>query len=68
MVIASRIYIIILSCVDCPAVPCFSKLSDKGKIFRKKKVIEQKFVLIFSTNFVRNISHSKKNSAGYYNK
>jgi len=34
-----------------------------------KKIIEQKVhVLIFSTNFVRNISHSKKNLARYDHK
>jgi hypothetical protein len=33
-----------------------------GTIFRKKKVIENKmFVSIFSTAFICNISHSKKN-------
>ena len=39
-------------------------------IFKKKKnVIERKMcVLIFSTTFVWNISHSKKNSARYYQK
>jgi len=34
---------------------------------KKKKVIEM-CVLIFSTTFVWNTSHSKKNSASYYHK
>ena len=60
MLIASFVYIIILPCVHCLTVPYFSKLSDKRHDFQKKKVIEQKFVLIFSTTFVPNISHIKR--------
>jgi len=38
-----------------------------GMIFEKRKVIESKVcVLIFSTRFVLNISHSKKKRARYY--
>jgi hypothetical protein len=52
--------------VICPSVPCFSLLSDKWNDFRKiiKNTVieEQKCVLIFSTNFVWNISNSSKNS------
>jgi hypothetical protein len=41
----------------------------KGTIFGKKKVIGREMcVLIFSTNFVWNISHSKKNWARYNKK
>ena len=45
-------------------------LSHKRHDFRKKKkVIEHKmYVLIFSSAFVRNISHSVKNSATHYHK
>jgi hypothetical protein len=40
-----------------------------GAIFKKKKVIEHKMrVLIFSTSFVPNISHSETNSASYCHK
>ena len=55
--------------VVCLALPYFSPLSHKRNNFRKKKVIEHKMcVLIFSTTFVRNIPHSKKNSGRYYHK
>ena len=53
----------------CPAVENFSTLSHKRHDFRKKK--KKKFieyfmpVLIFSTIFVWNISHSKKKWARY---
>ena len=52
----------ILSSAASPAIPYFSTLSHKRHDFRKKKIIECKaYVLIFSTTFVRNIFHSKKN-------
>jgi len=45
-----------------PLYNIFSTLSHKRHDFRKKKVIKCKmFVLIFSTKFIGNISHSKKN-------
>ena len=52
----------ILPSVACPALQYFSTLSHKRHDFRKeKKVTEHKMcVLIFSTMFVGNISHSKK--------
>jgi len=54
--------------VACPAVPCFSTLSPKRGDFRKTFTEHKMCVLIFSTTFVWNISHSKKNSARYYHK
>jgi hypothetical protein len=50
-----------------PALKYFSTLSHKRHDFRKKKInTEHKIcVLIFSTIFVWNISHSKKNWARY---
>jgi hypothetical protein len=36
--------------------------------FSEKNVTEYKTCLIFSTTFIRNISHSKKNSARYCHK
>jgi hypothetical protein len=49
----------ILSSVACPAVQYFSTLSRKRHGIRKKKILNIKCVLIFSTNFVWNTSHSK---------
>jgi hypothetical protein len=46
----------------------FSTLSHKRHVFRKKVIEHKMYVLIFSTNFVWNISHSKKNSVRYYHK
>jgi hypothetical protein len=61
---AKRMRRIILSSVACLALPYFSTLSHKRHDFRKKKVVEHKMcVLILSTAFVCNISHSKTNSA-----
>jgi len=45
--------------VACPARQYFSTLSRKRHIFERKS-LTVKCVLIFSTSFVRNISHSKK--------
>jgi len=62
----------ILSSAVCLAQPypssSFSTLCHKGKDFRKKKkkkLLNTKFVSNFSTNFVRNISYSKKNLVRY---
>jgi len=57
---AMRMRPIILA-VACPAVQYFSKLSHKPKDFRKKNIEHKICVLIFSTTFVRKISHSKNN-------
>jgi hypothetical protein len=58
----------VLSPVACPTPKYFSALSHKRQDFLKKKINEhKKRVLISSTTFVWNISHCKKNSAGYYN-
>ena len=51
-----------LSSVACPDLPDFSTLSKKRNLFRKKKVLHIKCVLIFSKTFFCNISHCKKNS------
>ena len=40
----------------------------EGKIFRKTLLKHRMWVLSFSKSFVKNISHSKKNSATYYHK
>ena len=53
--------------VACPHLQNFSTLSHKWDNLKKKKVTEHKMcVLIFSTTFVWNISHSKKNWARYH--
>jgi hypothetical protein len=60
---------IILSSVAWQGPPYFFTLFHKRHDFRGKKVIEHKLcVLIFSTNFLSNISHFKNNSARYYHK
>ena len=53
------------SSVVCPALQYFSTLSNKRHDFRMKVTEYEMCVLIFSTSFVRNISHSEKNSARY---
>jgi len=59
---AKRICCKIVSSVTCVTVPYFSHYLINGKIFRKT-LPNIKCVMIFSTTSVRNISHSKKNSA-----
>jgi hypothetical protein len=46
----------------------FSTLSHKRHDFRKIFTEHKMCVLIFSTNFIWNISHSKKNQGRYYHK
>jgi hypothetical protein len=56
----------VLSSVACPALQCFSTLYRKGNDFRKKKLLNTKFVfLVFYTILVWNISHSEKNWVRY---
>jgi hypothetical protein len=55
----------ILSFVACLALQNFSILSQNRHDFRKEKPLNTKRVLIFSTTFIWNISHSKKNWARY---
>jgi hypothetical protein len=59
---------IILPSVACIAVPYFPTLSYKRHDLRKTFIEHKMFVLIFGTTFVRNISHSEKNSVRYYHK
>ena len=55
----------ILSSLACPALQYFSTLSHKRHDFRKKVTERKMCVLIFSTTFVRHISHSKMKWARY---
>ena len=64
----NRMRPIILSSVASLAPPYFSRLSRKGQDFREKNIKHKMCVLIFSTNFTRNISYPKKNSARECNK
>ena len=57
---AKRSLRIILPSVACPALQYFPTLSHKRQDFRKKVIEHKMCVLIFSTTFVVNISHSKK--------
>jgi len=52
-----------LSSVACLAVPYFSTLCHKRQDFHGKKYWTKMCLLIFSTIFVQNVSHSKKNWA-----
>jgi hypothetical protein len=65
---AKRMRRIILSSVTCLAVPYFSSLSHKRHDFLKKVIEYKMCVLILSTTFVWDISHSEENSARYYRK
>jgi len=55
-----------LSSGACLALLHFSTLSQKRHAFRKTVTGHKVCVLIFSTNFIQNISHSKKNSLRYF--
>jgi hypothetical protein len=65
---AKRMRRIVLSCVASLALLYFSTLSHKWHDFRKKVTDHKTCVLIFSTTFVWNISHSKNSSERYYHK
>jgi len=57
---AKRMHCTIFSSVACPALAHFSTLSHKRHNFQENVTENKMFVLIFSTTFVWNISHSKK--------
>ena len=66
---AKRVRHITLSSMDCPAIPYFSTSFHKRHDFRRKKATEHKMcVFELLHEFVRNISHSKKDSARYFHK
>ena len=60
---AKRMRRIILSSAARPALPYFSTLSPKRHDLPKKVTEYKLCVVIFSTTFASNISHSKQNSA-----
>jgi hypothetical protein len=64
----SRLTRIMFSSVTCLAWTYISTLSHSRHDFREKVIEHREFVLIFSTTFVWNISHSKKNWVRYYQK
>jgi len=51
-----------------PLYDIFTHNLINDKIFCKKKIEHRMYVFIFSTTFVWNISHSKKNSVRYDHK
>jgi hypothetical protein len=53
---AVRLRPALLSCLSYPAVPVFTHYLVNGTIFGIK-LLNMKYVLIFYTNFVRNVSH-----------
>jgi hypothetical protein len=57
---------IILPFVACLVLSHFPTLFHKRYDFLTQKLLNVNYVLIFSTTFVLNISHSEKNSAKYY--
>jgi hypothetical protein len=63
---AKRMCRITLPFVACPGVPYFSTRSDKRHDFRRKVTEHKMCVVIFSTNFLCNISRSNKNYARYH--
>jgi len=46
----------------------FFHITSKTVRLKKKELLNLKHILVFSTTFVRNISHSKKTWARYYQK
>jgi hypothetical protein len=65
---ATRMRHILTSFVAPLAPQYFSALSHKQRDFREKVMGNKTCVLIFFTNFVQNISHSKKNLTRYCHK
>jgi hypothetical protein len=65
---AVRMHRITLSSVASSGVPYFSTLCHKHHDFSKQVTEHKLYLLIFSTSFVRKISHYKKNSARYCHK
>jgi len=65
---AMRMHRILLLPVACLGVPQLSTSPHKRHDFGKKVIDHKVCALIFSTSFLRNISHSKKNSVRYYHK
>ena len=61
-----RVRHVLLSLVTCLDGPHFATLCAKQHNFLKKKPFNITYVLISSTMFVWNISHSKNNSARYH--
>jgi hypothetical protein len=57
---------IVTSFVAPRSAPNFSTLSHERFDFRKKVIELKMCVVIFSTTFAENISHSKKNLASYH--
>jgi hypothetical protein len=64
----TRMRHILLPSAACLALPYFPTISHKRYDCREKCIECRSYVLIFSTIFIRNISHSNKNSAIYYHK
>jgi hypothetical protein len=65
---ATRMRHIVKSFVAPLAPPYFSALFNKRQILEEKITQPKMCILIFSTTFVYNISHSKKNLARYFRK
>jgi hypothetical protein len=65
---AKLMHRIILSSVACVGLTEFSTLSHKSYDYRKKVTEHKMCVLIYSTNFIWNISHSENNSVHYCHK
>ena len=65
MQIATYLRSIILPSVPSLVLPYFLQLSHKRHNIRKNFTEHKIFLLIFSTTFVRNIPHSKQNTARY---
>jgi hypothetical protein len=63
---AERLGLIILSSAAYLASPYFSTFYITNSIIFEKKLLNIKCVMISSANFVRNIFHSKDNSATYF--